>query len=744
MNYFYTLTEHEKFLMTFTQLAPFLQEYIYHQGWTELRPAQIEACEVIFTTNQHLLVAAGTAAGKTEAAFLPVITKLYESPPQTIGVIYISPIKALINNQFDRLNDLLKYADIQVCAWHGDTNQSHKQNLLKNPQGILQITPESLESLLINKYAQIPKLFNDLQFVIIDEIHAFMGTQRGSQILCQLARLEKFIPHSLRRIGLSATLGDYAQAEEWLRSGSNLPVTTTKVATTSRRIQLALEYFSIPETNPEDSHNLAHYQYIFQQTQARKSLIFTNNRTQAENVISNLRKIALKQDSPDVYHVHHGSISPGLRQAAETAMQDPQSLAVTAATVSLEMGIDIGQLDQVIQLESPSSVASFLQRLGRSGRRGKPSKMQFICTEPELLGEEHFPVQIPWLLLQTIAIMQLYLEEGWIEPIAPLQYPLSLLYQQILSIVAATGEITPHNLAQTIFNMAPFCRITTEELRQFLHYLISLDHLQKAENNSLILGLTGEKIVRSFRFYGVFTEQVTYDVYHDGVAIGKVSIAPSLGGKLILAGKAWEVVEINPKTKVITVKSITGNGTVNWRGGSINIHTQVFQKMRQILQEDISYRYLQPKAIARLITARNLFKTMQGDETTIFHLEKNIYTIFPWLGTRGYHTLIKILQILKEGRVDIKKITGTQPYFLIVKLGKNSPIEQLITELITFCRSGITAEDLVTSDEEPQKLNKYDRFIPSNLLRKAYAHDYLDLAAVIDYSNVLAQELGDR
>jgi ATP-dependent helicase Lhr and Lhr-like helicase len=730
--------------MTFAQLAPFLQEYIYHQGWTELRPAQLEACEVIFTTNQHLLVAAGTAAGKTEAAFLPVITKLHESPPQTIGVIYISPIKALINNQFDRLNDLLQYADIQVCAWHGDTNQNNKKNLLKNPQGILQITPESLESLLINKYQQIPNLFHDLQFVIIDEIHAFMGTQRGSQILCQLARLEKFIAHPLRRIGLSATLGDYAQAEDWLRSGSDLAVRTTNITNTSRRIQLAVDYFVTPESDAEDSHNLSHYQHIFQQTQAKKSLIFTNNRTQAEQVISNLRRIALEQDSPDVYHVHHGSISPNLRQDAETAMQDPKSLAVTAATVSLEMGIDIGQLDQVIQLESPSSVASFLQRLGRSGRRGSPSRMQFICTAPELLGEEYFSVQIPWQFLQTIAILQLYLEERWIEPIAPLQYPLSLFYQQILSIVAATGEITPHNLAQTILNMAPFCQITTEELRQLLHYLISLEHLEKTENNLLVLGEIGEKIVRSFQFYGVFAEQITYDVCHGGIAIGKVLIAPSIGSKITLAGKTWEVVEINPKTKAMEVKPIVGVGTVNWRGGSINIHTQVLQKMRQILQEDIIYRYLQPKAIARLSTARNLFKTMEGDQTTIFHLEKNSYAIFPWLGTRGYHTLVKVLHILKEGRVEIKKISGNQPYFLVVKLGRNSSIEQLATELITLCRSGITAEDLVTSDEEPQKLNKYDQFIPHNLLRKAYAHDYLDLSAVVDYSHILSKEMNKQ
>ena len=721
--------------MTFDRLAPFLQEYIYHQGWTELRPAQIEACQVIFETNHHLLVAAGTAAGKTEAAFLPVITKLHSAPSTSVGVIYISPIKALINNQFDRLNDLLQFADIPVWAWHGDSPQHQKRKLLQQPQGILQITPESLESLLINKYSQLPRLFHDLRFVIIDEIHAFMGTQRGSQILCQLGRLEKFLAHPaqpMRRIGLSATLGNYAQAEEWLRAGRNEPVTTTNILNTHRRIQLSIEYFATSESQAHDPH----YQYIFQQTHARKSLIFTNNRTQAEMVISNLRRMALDTGNPDVYHVHHGSIAPSLRQKAEAAMQDPESLAVTAATVSLEMGIDLGQLDQVIQLESPSSVASFLQRLGRSGRRGSPSRMQFVCTESELLGEELLPAQIPWMLLQAIAILQLYLEERWIEPIEPLNYPLSLLYQQTLSIVAATGEITPHNLAQSIFNLPAFTQITPEEFRQLLHYLISLDHLQKTEDNLLILGLTGEKIVNSFQFYGVFAEQIEYNVIHGETSLGKVSIAPKVGSNLTLAGKTWQVLEINANKKTIWVKPITGSGTVNWRGGSTNIHHQVLQKMRQVLQAKTNYRYLQPTTLARLTQARNLFINLEGDQSTIFPLEKNTYVMFPWLGTRSYHTLGKLFQLLQERGLDIKSIKGTQPYFFIIKLGKIT-MQEVVEELVTMGRSGLTPEDLISSDEEPPRLHKFDRFIPNNLLCKAYALDYLDLPPVLDYLNSL-------
>ncbi|MEY3333786.1 MAG: hypothetical protein RLZZ176_2086, partial [Cyanobacteriota bacterium] len=399
----------------FSQLAPFIQEYIYLHNWTELRPVQIAACEVIFNSNSHLLITAATAAGKTEAAFLPVLTLLHQKPANTIGILYISPIKALINDQFSRLNDLLKTADIPVYSWHGDINQSRKNKLLKNPQGILQITPESLESLLINKHQELTRLFGDLRFIIIDEIHAFMGSERGDQIICQLQRLEKIIPTPPRRIGLSATLGDYSMAETWLNAGTDKPVITPKVESGKRQIKLAVEHFYLDSESETSEYD----QYIFNLTKSRKCLIFANNRTQTESIISSLREIAKIEGFPDIYHVHHGSISASLRQAAENAMREPQTPAVTAATLTLELGIDIGELERVIQLESPLSVASFLQRLGRSGRRGEFADMRFICGEEKPLSESSLPEQIPWQLLQSIAIIQLYLEARWLEPIKP-------------------------------------------------------------------------------------------------------------------------------------------------------------------------------------------------------------------------------------------------------------------------------------------------------------------------------------
>ena len=266
-----------------------------------------------------------------------------------------------------------------------------------------------------------------------------MGTQRGYQILSQLTRISRLIQKIPRRIGLSATLGDYQQAEKWLAKGTNIPVITPQIEAISKTIRLAVEHFYQSEIKEEKN---PYYNYIFHLTNGQKCLIFANNRQETETIIFALRTIAKIQNSPDIYHVHHGSISSVLREDAEFSMRSEQP-AVIAATVTLELGIDIGQLERVIQLNSPVSVASFLQRLGRTGRRENPADMRFICAEKELIDDkvENFPKRFPWQLLQCIAIIQLYLEERWIEPINTIKYPFSLLYHQTMSIIAGITEI---------------------------------------------------------------------------------------------------------------------------------------------------------------------------------------------------------------------------------------------------------------------------------------------------------------
>ncbi len=719
----------------FDRLAPFIQDYIYTHGWTELRQVQIEACRVIFDTEAHLLIAAGTASGKTEAAFLPVLTLLHQNPSATVGVLYIGPIKALINNQFERLNDLLKEADIPVWAWHGDVAQSRKQKLLKNPQGVLQITPESLESLLLNKNTELVRLFGDLRFVIIDEIHAFMGSERGCQILCQLTRLSRFMQKPPRRIGLSATLGDYALAEEWLQSGTKTPVITPEIQSGQRQVRLAVEHFYLPhqsatkEASPELRGGVSsinpYYRYLFDISKSSKCLIFVNNRTQAESAIANLRQIAQVESYPDIYHVHHGSISPSLRETAEEAMQGNAS-AVTAATVTLELGIDIGQLERVIQLDAPLSVASFLQRLGRTGRRGTPADMRFICTEDEPLGEEWLPEQIPWQLLQCIAIIQLYAEERWIEPIQPIQCPFSLLYHQTMSILASMGELSSAVLAQQVLTLPPFAAISQDDFRQLLRYLIDIDHIQLTEKGGLLVGLTGEKIVRNFHFYAVFPYNMEYSVRDESQEIGSIVIPPIPGNRFALAGRTWEVLEIDLKRKTAFVKQVEGIASSSWRGGGGTIHTKILQRMRRVLVENIEYPYLQPQAQERLKAARNLARSAQLEQDNIILLEGNTCCIFPWMGTVAYRTLERFFNFFVRYTLDIRSIGGVSPYFLTLKLGKSS-LEQLRDEVKSFCKKDLTGYDLVSSEECP-RLQKYDEFIPNNLLRQAFICDSLDVA----------------
>ena len=720
----------------YDRLAPFIQEFLYREGWTDLRQVQVEACRVIFETDAHLLVAAGTASGKTEAAFLPVLTRLYEDPPATVGALYIGPIKALINDQFDRLTELLKQAEIPVWAWHGDVVQSRKQQLLKQPRGVLQITPESLESLLINKHSELDRVFGDLRFVIIDEIHAFIGSDRGAQILCQLARLARLTQNQPRRIGLSATLGDYSLAEAWLRSGTSQAVITPTIPAGQRTIQLALEHFYNPQFvvrakgDDRDSAFRPYDLHLFQQSQARKCLIFANGRSQTEAVIASLRQIAAAKGLPDIYHVHHGSISAQLRTTAETAMRDPHSPTVTAATVTFEMGIDLGQLDRVIQLEAPAAVSSFLQRLGRSGRRGSPADMRFVCAEDQLTGGESLPELIPWQLLQCIAIIQLYLEEKWIEPIAPAHYPLSLLYQQTLSTLVAQGELAPAALAQQVLTLPPFRAISQDDFRLLLRHLIELDHIQRTKEHGLIVGLTAERIVRNFKFYAIFPDTEDYAVWADGIELGSIMSPPDVGERVSLAGRTWEVIAVDSRKKRVQVQAAIGSASVTWHGSSGTIHTRILQRMHQVLLEDTEYAYLQAGAKARLRAARALAQKEGLDTHYLFPLDGNACCILPWASTIAYRTLERWLRLHCRDAIKIKGVMGRSPYFLVVNLG-NCAIDSLEYEIKSIRDRRLAAIDLLGPEEAP-KLQKYDEFMPPELLRRAFATDQLSIEALQD------------
>ena len=725
----------------FGRLAPFIQEYIYTHNWDELREIQVEACKVIFDTQNHLLLASGTASGKTEAAFLPVLTDIYNNPSSSIAVLYIAPIKALINDQFLRLNDLLKEANIPVWHWHGDVSPSQKRKALKNPSGVLQITPESLENMLLNKGSDLIRMFGDLRYIIIDEVHCFMGIDRGMQVLCQLERLHWHTRAKPRRIGLSATLGDYSIAEKWLASGTDAAVSTPKVPMGNKSIKLAAEHFYEPQDDKEGDRNeiraSAFWEYLYVRTLNKKCIVFANLRNDVEMVISMLRQIADLRQMPDVYHVHHGSVSAALRESAEAEMKESTGPVVISATLTLEMGIDIGHLESIFQINAPNSVSSFLQRLGRSGRRGQAAEMWFLCSEQAPSGIPLPPQQIPWRLLQTIAVIQLYLEERWVESPAIIKYPLSLLYHQTMSVISSYGEVAPNAIADRILGMAAFSHISRDDYYFLLTHLVSIGHLQHMEDGGLIVGLEGEKLTNSYKFLAVFAEgDDEYTIVADSKPIGKIENPPPPGERVTLAGRTWEVTEVDVKRKMVFTTRVRGRVQTYWKGRGYKIDDRILEKMKSILLSDTEYPYLQKQAKARLNEARFLCEYSGLADMNVVSLGGKTICVMPWVGSVDFSIILYLMRKYMDERLDVRSVGGWVPYFITAKM-KSGTAEEFLEDFKALLKKPLDIYNDITDDNLDElksnfdyKTPKYDEFVPKELQKKAVIIDYLDLDRV--------------
>ena len=716
----------------FHRFSPLVQDFIYAGGWETLRPIQIAAAEVIFDTNDNLILSSDTASGKTEASFFPIITEIEGSYAESVEVLYIAPLKSLINDQFERIDTLLRDSGIPVFHWHGDVASSHKNKLLKRPAGVLQITPESLESMLMNRHSDIFRLFGGLKYVIIDEIHTLMGVDRGNQILCQLDRIAELIGYHPRRIGLSATIGDLEKAREWLTGNSGRYTQIPAVSSQRSKWRLALEHFYIQDPTAERDLSAAEhpetavmldagYEYLYDCVKDRKSIVFSNSREETEYVTATMRQIAGNREDEDVFYIHHGNLSAAIREEAEAKLKEAQK-CVACATVTLELGIDIGKIERVMNVGAPNSVASFLQRLGRSGRRTGIPEMFMVFREEKPLPDTPLPQLIPWELIRGIAIIQLYIEEKFIEPTSIKKMPLSLMFQQTLSILASSGENTAKRLAGKILSLSPFEHVEKETYRSLLVSMIKNDYIEMTENSGLILGLRGEKLTKSFKFYAVFKDSEDYSVKHESEEIGTISSPPPVGDRFALAGRVWEVEELDLARKLIYVHPVPGKMQVAWPGEYGEIHTKILEMMRKILSSDVEYPYLKSNARERLAAARRVFQNAGMDETMLVSLGGNTRCLLPWLGTRSFRTLRKYLQ-KNAAYFGIYGIEFDGCYYMTFKCDKRPE------ELLEMIRRRITHDTIIPIElvgkSECPVFEKYDPCIPPELLREAYAVDKL-------------------
>lgn len=781
---------------TFDRYAPFIQDYIYQNGWESLRAVQAAAADVIFNTDENLLLSASTASGKTEAAFFPILTLFTEDMPSSVGAIYIGPLKALINDQFSRLNDLCREANIPVWHWHGDVSQSHKNKMMKHPSGILQITPESLEAMLLHKHSAITKLFGDLRFIVIDEIHSLMRGDRGGQTLCLIERLCRQAGVNPRRIGLSATIGDPKEAGAFLSAGTGRKTIIPKLPQGGIKWRLSMEHFyTFPPTNPgaptkihgqvpqvtssdmdsslstsamADKENMEPEDalsprtdlapkeadpgigYIFEHTRGKKCLVFVNSREECEAVTTTLRQYCEAKNEPDRFLIHHGNLSESYRQTAEAVMKDEEQFQTTVTTATLELGIDIGRLERAFQIDAPYTVSSFLQRMGRTGRRDLPPEMWFVMREEPPEARALLPATIPWKLIQGIALVQLYLEERWVEPPKMDALPYSLLYHQTMSTLASCGEMTPAELASRLLTLRYFRKITQEDFRILLRHLLETGHIERTEAGGLIVGLAGERVVNNYKFYAVFQENEEYTVRAGSEELGTIVKPPPAGEKIAIAGHVWLVDEVDHKRHMVYCEMIKGKVPAYFGEVPGDIHTRILERMLGVLCEEKSYPYLMKNARIRLAAARTSAKNAGLGERSLICLGGSMYALFPWLGTYAFLALERFLKLTCGKRLGIKgvetpprqgsaasradhvknaarlvgAVDSSRPYFLQFVMTVSE--REFWTILREELNQPIDPMSLVYPKEVPI-FDKYDEYLPEVLVKKGFAYGVLDI-----------------
>lgn len=727
----------------FDRYAPFVQDFIYRNGWENLRAIQVAAGDAIFNTDDHVLLSASTASGKTEAAFFPILTLFSEDMPRSVGALYIGPLKALINDQFMRLNDLCAEAHIPVWHWHGDVAQSHKNRLVKNPSGILQITPESLEALLLHRHADIPRLFGDLRFIVIDEVHSLLRGDRGGQTLCLIERLSALAGVNPRRIGLSATIGDPETTGAFLAAGTGRNTVIPKIESKGVQWRLSMEHFfvqgpqasedrEVPAAMPEPAQATdtapqnadPGIGYIFEHTRGKKCLIFVNSREECEAVTTTLRQYCEARHEPDRFLIHHGNLSASYRETAESVMKDDEQYQTTVTTATLELGIDIGRLERAFQIDAPFTVSSFLQRMGRTGRRGLPPEMWFVMREDPPEARAMLPTTVPWKLLQGIALVQLYLEERWVEPPKLDRLPYSLLYHQTMCTLASCGELSPAALASRVLSLHYFHRITQEDYRILLRGLIENDHIQKTEEGGLIVGIAGERQVNSFKFYAVFQENEEYTVRCGSQELGTIVAPPPIGEKIALAGHVWIVEEIDRKRRLVYCEQVKGKVPAYFGECPGDINTKVLERMKQVLCEDKTYPYLMKNAVARLEQARRTAALSGLTRRPLICLGGEMWCLFPWLGTYAFLALERFLKIKCGPRLGLSALDSSRPYFIQFKMKATE--EEFFAVLAEEEAKPLDPMELVYPGEVPL-FEKYDEFLPEALVKKGFAYGILGI-----------------
>jgi ATP-dependent Lhr-like helicase len=535
--------------VNFERLHPAVQHHILNSlEWRSLRPLQEAAIGPILDGANALLIAP-TAGGKTEGAIFPILSEMLSRDLPAPSVLYVCPIRALLNNLEIRLGWYTSLVGRTCALWHGDITQAGKSAVLRNPPDVLLTTPESLEAMLVSTRVNNGALFSRIQFVVADELHAFGADDRGWHLLHILSRIRELSGIDAQRIGLSATVGEPGALLHWFCGQSERPAQVISPGASGPvEAEVLIDYVgSIP--------NAAYV--IARLHKGEKRLAFTDSRSQAEELASFLRGQMVET------FVSHSSLSRDERLRAEQAFQEARD-CVIVATSTLELGIDVGDLDRVIQIDAPTKVASFLQRLGRTGRRaGTQRNCLFLASNPHAL-------------VRAAAIEKLW-REGWVEPVTPPPFPVHVMAQQTLCRVLQNGALPMPKLAS--FLKAYPGLFNTLLDRGFLHTdggLVSIgpeaQRLWGARNYMELLS-----VFDTPELYTVFAGNHELGVLHELSFRREDPI-------VLLGGRSWRVTSVDVKHRIAQVEPAEdAPGRSTWLGSSQALSYEICQAMREVL-----------------------------------------------------------------------------------------------------------------------------------------------------------------
>lgn len=699
--------------------------------------------------DRDVIIAAATAAGKTEAAFFPILSNLLADEGCQASVLYISPLKALINDQWARLNGLCESLDIPVTGWHGDVSASRKQRFFRKPAGILLITPESLEAMFVNRGASLSSTFAALRYVVIDELHAFIGSERGMQLQSLMHRVELACGRPVVRVGLSATLGDMQLAARFLRPKSSRPIEIIESKAAAQELQILIKGFIEKPARIEQESDLQHIEMedsmagstvdvadqIYRALRGTNNLIFPNSRRMVEVYAALLRRACERDGHPNEFWPHHGSLSKELREDAEHALKSGDRPASAVCTTTLELGIDIGAVKSVAQIGPPSSVASLRQRLGRSGRRkGEPAILRGYCVEAPLKSDSDFSDRIREGLVQSIAMVNLLLKR-WFEPPRAEGLHVSTLVQQILSLIAERGGCHASELWRILVATGPFETVDAAMFSTILRSLGQADLIVQEASGLLLHGVRGERLVNHYEFYAAFSNDEEFRIVAGGRQLGSLPVVRPLspGQGVVFGGRRWRVQEVDAAKKVVFVTPDTGGVPPLFDGTGAMVHDEVRREMRRVLADASPVRYLDTTAHRLLDEARGYFAAANLGQASVFAEGRRV-VLATWRGDWVNDALVLLLRAEQQDALN-RGVTVEVSASSVQAV--RDALRKIATQSLPVANRALAGVGNLDNE-------KWDWALPDEVKRTAFASLKLDIAGAREEAGQLVAEADRR